>query len=207
MQRRSRLPLLVAVAVGVLTALFKFVPAYYVTLKMAVSCMHKTPSASEATAGRDILSTNVRPTHYDLTITPDMANFVFDGQVAIQYAPPRATRLTAHQPRRQGGLVGHPAQRQGTGHPLRHPLRRPRVRPARWASNFLFRKIGTHTDFDCVREVLTLTLEKPLKAGTHATLTIQYSGIINDKMAGFYRSSYTDKATGAKTYRACAACC
>lgn len=49
---------------------------------------------------------------------------------------------------------------------------------------------------DAEKEVLTLTLDKQVKAGTKVTLDIEYSGSINNKMAGFYRSSYVDKATG-----------
>jgi hypothetical protein len=45
---------------------------------------------------------------------------------------------------------------------------------------------------------LDVKLEKELAAGSKATLIIEFIGFINDKMAGFYRSSYTDSATGAK---------
>lgn len=47
-------------------------------------------------------------------------------------------------------------------------------------------------------EVLNIKLGQELVAGTQATLTIDYIGFINDKMAGFYRSSYIDSATGTK---------
>ena len=47
-------------------------------------------------------------------------------------------------------------------------------------------------------EVLVIKLEEELEVGCKATLAIEYIGFINDKMAGFYRSSYPDAATGAK---------
>jgi len=47
---------------------------------------------------------------------------------------------------------------------------------------------------------LDVKLEKELPAGSKATLIIEFIGFINDKMAGFYRSSYVDSATGSKRY-------
>jgi len=65
---------------------------------------------------------------------------------------------------------------------------------------FLIQRIrtvdATH-ELDTAKEVLTLKPTKPLSAGTEPILNIKYTGIINDKMAGFYRSSYKDKETGA----------
>lgn len=53
-------------------------------------------------------------------------------------------------------------------------------------------------EFHQKEEVLDIKLEKELPAGSKATLVIEFIGFINDKMAGFYRSSYTDSVTGAK---------
>ena len=47
---------------------------------------------------------------------------------------------------------------------------------------------------------MDIKLEKELSAGSKVTLIIDFIGFINDKMAGFYRSSYVDSATGAKRY-------
>ena len=55
-------------------------------------------------------------------------------------------------------------------------------------------------EFHQKEEVLDVKLEKELPAGSKATLVIDFIGFINDKMAGFYRSSYADSATGAKRY-------
>lgn len=60
--------------------------------------------------------------------------------------------------------------------------------------SYPFRQIEASHSLDPVKEVLTLALPKTVPAGTDATLKIDYSGTINDKMAGFYRSSYKDKA-------------
>ena len=81
-----RLNTVLAVVVGVLTAtLFKLVAHPFQNAIMTVSCAHKNSHIKEALLERDILPTNVSPIHYDLTITPDMTNFVFDGQVDIKY--------------------------------------------------------------------------------------------------------------------------
>ncbi|KAF9148112.1 hypothetical protein BGX20_006449, partial [Mortierella sp. AD010] len=53
------------------------------------------------------------------------------------------------------------------------------------------------TTFDENRETTTLTFESDLPKGP-AVLNINYSGILNDKMAGFYRSSYKDADGNAK---------
>ena len=34
---------------------------------------------------RHVLPANVRPRHYDLTLTPDLKNFKFDGEVTVKY--------------------------------------------------------------------------------------------------------------------------
>lgn len=48
--------------------------------------------------------------------------------------------------------------------------------------------------------VLSIAFGEALQGGTSAVLTIEFEGEINDKMAGFYRSQYTDKESGAPTH-------
>ena len=40
--------------------------------------------AVDVTKGREILPANVKPTHYDLTLEPDLTKFVYDGKVVIE---------------------------------------------------------------------------------------------------------------------------
>lgn len=84
--RRFR-SLLLAAAVGVLAALFKLVVTPLDSFKMTVSCSHKPAIPMDAFLERDVLPTKVNPLHYDLTIVPDMTDFVFDGVVAIKCHP------------------------------------------------------------------------------------------------------------------------
>ncbi len=113
--QRRQLVLIAVVAVGVLAALLKFLPLILSTLMTSSSTTitpqdGSAPAAAQSTFGtcahkrcsklpaafldRDILPTDVQPTHYNLVITPDMTAFTFDGHVTIQYAP-RNDRLRA----------------------------------------------------------------------------------------------------------------
>lgn len=44
------------------------------------------PSGStNITQGREVLPTNVKPVHYDLTLEPNFESFKYDGTVVIEY--------------------------------------------------------------------------------------------------------------------------
>jgi len=65
-------------------------------------------------------------------------------------------------------------------------------------ANLTNREITAEAALNDKTEVLSLTINEELAAGSKATLFIEYDGEINDKMAGFYRSVYNDKASGEK---------
>lgn len=44
-------------------------------------------SSMDVSGGREVLPTNVKPTHYDLTLEPDLEKFTFSGRVIIEYVP------------------------------------------------------------------------------------------------------------------------
>ncbi|KAF8953474.1 hypothetical protein CPC16_000705 [Podila verticillata] len=115
---------------------------------------------------RVVLPTNVTPSHYTLTITPDLKAFTFGGYVEID--------LTIHEPTKTIQIN----TKELTLH---------------WARVEIDGK--THetssTSYDDHRETTTLTFESELPKGA-AILSINFDGILNDKMAGFYRSSYKD---------------
>jgi aminopeptidase N len=54
------------------------------------------------------------------------------------------------------------------------------------------REIATTLSHDAEFERATLTLAEPLPVGS-ATLRIAYRGELNDKLVGFYRSTFVDK--------------
>ncbi|KAG0220143.1 peptidase family M1-domain-containing protein [Mortierella sp. GBAus27b] len=115
---------------------------------------------------RVVLPTNVTPSHYTLTITPDLKEFTFRGYVEININIHEATKTI---------------------------LINTKELSLRWARV----EIGENTHeaseitFDEHRETTTLTFGSDLPVGT-AVLNIYYDGILNDKMSGFYRSTYKD---------------
>ncbi len=56
--------------------------------------------------------------------------------------------------------------------------------------------------YDKDTQTTTVSFDKVLKAGTKAQLLISFTGQLNDKLAGFYRSSYVDHRDGSKKYLA-----
>jgi aminopeptidase 2 len=52
-------------------------------------CRHTgVPSGStNINHGREVLPTNVKPLHYDLTLEPNFESFTYDGTVIIEYVP------------------------------------------------------------------------------------------------------------------------
>lgn len=41
-------------------------------------------SAAAVSGGREVLPANVKPTHYDLTLEPDLEKFTYHGRVIIE---------------------------------------------------------------------------------------------------------------------------
>ena len=41
--------------------------------------------STNVASGREVLPTNVKPLHYDLTLDPDFEKFTYDGSVVIEY--------------------------------------------------------------------------------------------------------------------------
>lgn len=56
-------------------------------------------SGSTNVQGREVLPTNVKPVHYDLTLEPNFEKFTYDGTVVIEYAPPSMPIIETIPPR------------------------------------------------------------------------------------------------------------
>ncbi|GEQ69240.1 hypothetical protein JCM33374_g2911 [Metschnikowia sp. JCM 33374] len=113
---------------------------------------------------REVLPTNVKPLRYDLTLEPDFDKFTFNGDLSID--------LQVNEPSTEITLNSieidiHSAQFNGTA-----------------VSNI---------SYDEEKQTATFTLASEVAAGAAASLSLSFTGILNDKMAGFYRSSYTDE--------------
>jgi aminopeptidase 2 len=46
----------------------------------------------DITQAREVLPTNVKPLHYDLTLEPDFEKFTYEGKVVIEYVVSRLPR-------------------------------------------------------------------------------------------------------------------
>ena len=115
------------------------------------------------------LPRTVTPSRYDLTISPDLPSRSFVGRVTIE--------LAVHEPLAQ--IVCNAAEI--TVHQA-------------WAVD----ATGTRTNsinssLDEESERLTLQFERTIVPGI-VKLTIEFDGVLNDKLAGFYASTYTDDA-------------
>ena len=124
--------------------------------------------ASADTAGpSDVrLPGAVVPSAYQLRLTPDLSSFTFEGEVAVSIelcAPTREITLNAIELEIKDALI-----RQEDGEP-----------------------VSGEASFDPAKETVTITFPNGLRPG-HATLWMSFSGILNDRLRGFYRSAYVD---------------
>jgi puromycin-sensitive aminopeptidase len=113
------------------------------------------------------LPTNVRPSRYEIKLTPDLQNFTFVGEESIDIAVREATNeilLNAVELEVQSAVA---------------------------------KKDGTSTEYDAqvtmeeANERVVLRFSHNLEPGKW-TLQLNFTGILNDKLNGFYRSSYKD---------------
>jgi puromycin-sensitive aminopeptidase len=119
------------------------------------------------------LPTSVRPTHYELTLVPDLDAARFTGEVTITLEvrePVREVRFNTLD------LVLEPVTFTGADG---------RTQSARAVA-------------DPEREWATVSLDEPLAAGA-ATLSVRFAGVLNDQLAGFYRSTYEDDRGATRT--------
>jgi len=134
--------------------------------------------ASTQTHGREILPTNVIPRHYRLSLTPDFSTFKYKGIVTVDLD---VTEPTSSIVLNALDLELHSATVSAGGKKLTSK--------------------GIDTDEE--KQIATLQFEGELTPGTKgAVLNVEFTGILNDKMAGFYRSSYIDVKTGEKKWLA-----
>ncbi|KAG9292135.1 hypothetical protein G9A89_005279 [Geosiphon pyriformis] len=131
------------------------------------------------TSTRQVLPTDVKPTHYNLTLSPDLETFTFKGTEAIN--------LTVKHETSQITLNAYQIEIQAARLDV--------------SSNLSESLNSTDISYDYQKQTVTFTFPSKLAAGTNVLLNVEFTGILNDKMAGFYRSSYTDH-TGQKKYLA-----
>ena len=134
----------------------------------AITEIQAASGAGAGAASEHRLPQTIQPRNYNLRLSPDLEKFTFDGQVFIECDVLEPTSV----------VVMH-AKELAINH----------------ASDVtcldMEGKTATALDvsFDQKKEQLTLTFGTPLARGA-MTLSIAFTGILNDKMAGFYRSTY-----------------
>lgn len=123
-------------------------------------------SASITNEGRQVLPTNVKPHHYKLDLEPLFDTFKFNGDVAIQLSVEEESNFVSLNTLELELLAT----------------------TLRLASGDVVKPIeSTYNDDD---QSTTFKFNETFKKGDELTLNIKFIGELNDKMAGFYRSSY-----------------
>src|SRR5437867_2247119 len=125
-----------------------------------------------------LLPVDVEPTHYEIELEPDLDRFTFSGSEAISL------------------LVRRPTSRIVL-HALDLEVSKAHVQSATGDSSVAARRISWNKD----KETITLEFGEKLRKGP-AELTLEFTGELNDKMHGFYRTAYMvdgEKRWGAAT--------
>lgn len=122
-------------------------------------------SMCTSTPQREVLPTNVKPLRYELSLEPDFSDFTFLGQLAIDLDVNETTSVITLNSLE---IDIHDA----------------------FVNDVAVSKIS----YDEPQQTASFELAQPLAPQTKATLSMSFTGLLNDKMAGFYRSSYTDES-------------
>ncbi|KAJ5721327.1 uncharacterized protein N7483_009261 [Penicillium malachiteum] len=125
-------------------------------------------SGSTNVQGREVLPTNVKPVHYDLTLEPNFEKFTYDGTVLIDLNVNEDTDFISLN---SNEITIHSAAVLSKGTVVE--------------SN---PQISMKKD----DQTATIKFNQALAAGSDAQLKLTFTGILNDNMAGFYRSSYKE---------------
>ncbi|KAI8617332.1 peptidase family M1-domain-containing protein [Chytriomyces sp. MP71] len=124
--------------------------------------------AGDAFKPSDILPGSLVPFHYNVWIAPNFETFTFDGTVDIEVDVKESTDKVVLNSK---NLTIHEAAI--TFNENRHE--------------------AATISFDAEKEQVTFTFAQAIPAGVSAIVHACFTGIHNDQMAGFYRSSYTDE--------------
>ncbi|KAK9460950.1 peptidase family M1-domain-containing protein [Lipomyces oligophaga] len=123
-----------------------------------------------STGEREILPQNVKPLNYNLTLEPDFEKFTFEGTVAIL--------LDVFETSNEISLNSIEIEIHSTSLKIEDSGASKDIAPS-------------STEFNEDNQTVKFSFPESFKAGKKVVLTIKFTGLLNDKMAGFYRSSYT----------------
>ena len=116
--------------------------------------------------GREVLPKNVNPVHYDLTLEPNFDTFKYDGEVTIDLDVVEDTKSI-------------------TLNTVEIEIHETKVTSG---SNTIASSPKVTTDDEA--QTTKIEFDQAIPAGSKAKLHHKFTGILNDKMAGFYRSSH-----------------
>ncbi|PHH86950.1 hypothetical protein CDD83_9549 [Cordyceps sp. RAO-2017] len=122
--------------------------------------------ASASPQDRELLPANVVPRHYHVTLEPDLEKLVFDGSVLIDLDVAQDSNCISLNTLE---LDIHSAEVSCGGQTVSSS---PRV------------------SYDESKQVTKFDFDGRLAKGSQAQLEVKFTGQLNDKMAGFYRSTY-----------------
>ncbi|KAI9780015.1 MAG: Aminopeptidase 2 mitochondrial [Candelina submexicana] len=129
----------------------------------------------DVSKGREVLPTNVKPLHYDLTLEPNFEKFTYEGKVVIDLDVLEDSTSIALNT-------------------LDLDLHATKV-----SSGNEVITSSPEISYNEDTQTTTVSLPKSLPKGSKAQLTHTFTGTLNDHMAGFYRSSYKGEG-GEKKY-------
>lgn len=123
---------------------------------------------------RELLPSAVTPSHYALELAPDLEAFTYTGKVVVELTVNAPCNAVTFHAKELDVKCGHVVDAAGE----------PRTNPE--GKDVLYGEKD--------QETCTVALAYPFTeadVGKKATLTIEFTGELNDKLAGFYRSKYT----------------
>jgi puromycin-sensitive aminopeptidase len=143
------------------------------TIALACLSLGTTGNAMVASVGDKPvvrLAPGIRPEKYQLKLVPDLKSAKFTGSETIDLAL---------------------AEKLNAGSPIRLNANDLQVRQAAIVDNG--QTLPAQVTPDAANEAVLLRLAKPIEAGKHK-LRLEFSGNLNDKLVGFYKSTFKDDA-------------
>ncbi|KAI1189063.1 peptidase family M1-domain-containing protein [Nemania serpens] len=133
--------------------------------RLAGDTEHFGGANPDPTKGRELLPTNVIPRHYDVTLEPDFEKFTFEGKVVIDFDVQEETQsISLHSIE----IDIHSAHIKSGGAVVTS---------------------SSAITYDESTQVSKIDLKDAVHKGK-IQLEIEFTGQLNDSMAGFYRSTY-----------------
>lgn len=126
-----------------------------------MSRLAETDNSLASSVEREVLPTNVKPIHYKVTLEPNFETFKFEGKVEIELEIQERTDVV-------------------TLNSVDHKIHEARIGDVEAIS----------ISFDEEKQTVSFGFDDHLQKGRTAHLFITFTGELNDKMVGFYRSSY-----------------